>query len=134
MIILGLLVVVGVLALLHGIITIRELTILRNARNALSPPPQVLPGECAYQRAMPPEGAPDQLYCSHPRKHCVLESVQDCASCESRLLPYQGAKYLDYIYLDDFLASVLRKLLSLAIAIIAVLLSLLTLLEKLEKV
>jgi hypothetical protein len=97
---------------------VKHLHTLHLAWRALSPEPDIMPGECCYKLQRPEKGPIEELYCMNPHRNRrlprVIEELATCKTCERRVLPYKGYQYLDQIHLEGFGASVFQRLLSIS--------------------
>jgi len=120
---------VATLGGVHIVLEFMRIQLLYKARKALKPAPHILQGKCVYQEQYPSSGDPDVLYCKNPHVSSVLSSLTDCGECKRRLLPYDGAKFMDYVLFNDFSLNMLRLILSIVMGLIPIIIGLHKLLD-----
>lgn len=113
--------VIALLASAHIVMELIHLMTLFRARKALRPGPNVMAGMCCYQLRRPRTGPLEEMYCEHPDLSGTIDAPERCETCDDRVLPYEGYKYLEQIHLNDFEFAFLQRLLSMAVGVLALL-------------
>jgi len=114
-------VVVLAISVTHIAASLWQTIVLLRARIALKPPPEVLPGRCAYRAQSPELGQANQWYCRNYLCNRVLGSKSECESCTHRQLPMPDGRFFDHVELAEWPPIVLRQLVSLSVGVVTML-------------